>query len=108
MGAVFKDYKAFIREDVPEIYAVPETIDGEAVTCIGERAFYGCKGLKQVILPKTVTAIGDYAARRVPPASQVCISGRGSIGGRLCILQLHGLKRDCSWEKYFRHWLRGI
>ena len=61
MGAVFKDYKAFIREDMPEIYAVPETIDGEAVTCIGKRAFYGCKGLKQVILPKTITTIGDYA-----------------------------------------------
>ena len=54
-------FKAMDPEKISEIYAIPETIEGQPVTVIGERAFYGCKGLKQVILPKTVTEIEDYA-----------------------------------------------
>lgn len=37
---------------------VPDTLGGVPVTQIGNYAFYGCRGLRSVILPHTVTLIG--------------------------------------------------
>ena len=61
MAGIFNDYKAFIAGEVPEIFYVPETIGGEPVTEIGPRAFYGCREISRIILPKTVERIGAYA-----------------------------------------------
>lgn len=44
-----------------DVFFVPEMVDGKVVTGIGERAFYGCKGFKQIFLPETIRRIGDYA-----------------------------------------------
>lgn len=44
-----------------EELTIPETVDGETVTYIGEYAFYGCSSITSVILPETVTRIGEYA-----------------------------------------------
>ena len=35
--------------------------DGDTVTSIGKRAFYGCKSLISIALPETVTSIGERA-----------------------------------------------
>ncbi len=40
---------------------VPETIDGVKVTTIGTSAFYGCSGLKKIVLPSSVTSISTSA-----------------------------------------------
>lgn len=45
----------------PEVFRVPEQVDGAVVTSVAPRAFYGCRGLRQVILPETVTTVGAYA-----------------------------------------------
>jgi uncharacterized repeat protein (TIGR02543 family) len=40
---------------------IPETIDGYAVTAIGNNAFQGCTGLTNIVLPSGITSIGVYA-----------------------------------------------
>lgn len=45
----------------PEMFRVPEMVDGAVVTAVAPRAFDGCRGLRQVILPETVTTVGAYA-----------------------------------------------
>ena len=40
---------------------LPASLDGHAVTAIGEEAFFSCTSLTGVILPDSVTAIGDEA-----------------------------------------------
>ena len=61
MAGVFTDARAFMKDETASVFRVPGHIDGECVTEIGERAFYGCRGLKRVILPETVNRIGSYA-----------------------------------------------
>lgn len=47
------------------VIAVPEKINSEGrdftVTEIGKKAFSGCRGIREVILPRSVEAIGDWA-----------------------------------------------
>lgn len=40
---------------------IPETISGMAVTGIDYYAFYNCTGLSSVIIPDSVTSIGEGA-----------------------------------------------
>lgn len=58
-GVLFsKDRKKLIRcpEGVINSYTVPE-----GVTEIAERAFYGCNGIKTIVLPPSITHIGESA-----------------------------------------------
>ncbi len=41
-------------------YEIPDTIDGYPVSEIGEKAFFG-RTLTSIVIPDTVTAIGEYA-----------------------------------------------
>lgn len=61
MGCVFENCNAFIEGDVPEIFYIPEKLNGEPVEIIKECAFYGCRGIKQVVIPDTVKIIENYA-----------------------------------------------
>ena len=40
---------------------IPATHNGLPVTSIGEDAFYGCNGLTSIVIPDSVTSIGDDA-----------------------------------------------
>ena len=53
-----KDYKKIIRApmNLADPYTIPESIDA-----IGDRAFYGCKNLKKVVIPDGITDIDWYA-----------------------------------------------
>ena len=48
-------------ESVSGALNIPEAIDGVPVTAIGADAFRYCSNLTQVVIPKTVTKIGDDA-----------------------------------------------
>lgn len=54
-GCTFIADKAFYNSDVERV-SLPETIRG-----IGVQAFAGCKCLKNIYLPNTITTIGAYA-----------------------------------------------
>ena len=45
-------------EGEPEIICIPEFIDGKPVSEIRENAFYRCKSLEKVIIPKSVEKSG--------------------------------------------------
>ena len=40
---------------------IPDTIEGNPVTSIGDSAFEGCDRLKSITIPDSVTSIGTYA-----------------------------------------------
>lgn len=42
-----------------EEYGVTEVVIPDTVTSIGDNAFSGCKGLTSVAIPDSVTSIGD-------------------------------------------------
>ena len=48
---------------VPENLVIPDTYNGLPVTAIGNRAFYGDSTIESVVIPNSVTTIGDYAFR---------------------------------------------
>lgn len=43
------------------VLVLPESMDGKAVTAIGDYAFYGCESLTEITLPNSVTSIGEGA-----------------------------------------------
>lgn len=61
MSCAFEDYKTMISGEVPEVFDIPQKLSGEPVTEIGEKAFYGCRGMRRVILPRSVERVGAYA-----------------------------------------------
>ena len=40
---------------------VPETIDGHQVTSIGKNTFASCSGISEIVLPDSITEIGEAA-----------------------------------------------
>lgn len=44
--------------------SIPSSIDGQTVTCIGEYAFNGSSGIKEITIPSSVTTIKPYAFYR--------------------------------------------
>ena len=59
-GQTFVDEEASLRETALRI---PKSINGFAVTKIGDSAFDGCEGLTSIGIPGSVTEIGDHAFR---------------------------------------------
>ena len=61
--------------------SIPDTLDGHAVTAIGDKAFASCRFLMSVTIPDGVTAIGDSAFRWCDSLTSVTIpDGVTSIG----------------------------
>lgn len=53
--------KSYIGFDDLDIVVIPDAINGYPVTSIGKSAFEKCKGIKEVVLPKSVELIGRGA-----------------------------------------------
>ena len=43
------------------LVTIPDQIDGEAITAIGAKAFLGIRQIEKLVLPATITEIGDWA-----------------------------------------------
>lgn len=65
-----------------EVVAVPPKVDGYKVVAVGDKAFQGCRVLKSVEIPSTVTYIGSNAFRECCNLSRVtlCDGRLNSIG----------------------------
>jgi len=62
---------------------IPEEIDGMPVTTIADNAFAGAKGITSVVIPESVTDIGEFAFYNCPDLSSVTIHGkRGGEGAQ--------------------------
>ena len=57
------DYK---KDTIPETLTIPSEIDGKAVTCIKENFLYGNEGVKNVVLPESITSIAKGAFENCP------------------------------------------
>ena len=53
--------------------AIPDTIDGLAVTRVGNQAFYGKTSLTSVTIPNSVTSIGEFVFSSCPSLTNVTI-----------------------------------
>lgn len=53
--------KSYIGFDDLDMVVIPDAINGYPVTSIGKSAFEKCKGIKEVVLPKSVDFIGRRA-----------------------------------------------
>ncbi|MCD8181462.1 MAG: leucine-rich repeat protein [Firmicutes bacterium] len=62
---------------------VPETINGETITGIGSKAFYGNEYLTEVILPDTVTSIGTSAFSGCTALESITMNNVTSFGKRV-------------------------
>ena len=64
----------------------------EGVKAIGERAFYGCKGLESVIIPEGVTEIGGFAFRGCTGLRKVAVPESVKTIGRYAFADCKSLK----------------
>ena len=72
-------------KDMTVLYACPAAHDGpvvipDTVTTIGERAFDGCRQLKEIVIPDSVTSIGRRAFMDCKVLAKVVIPAGCSIG----------------------------
>ena len=61
-------------------YSVKEVIIPSSVTSIGNYAFDDCKGLTSITIPNSVRSIGDYAFDDCPDLTEVTISDNVTLG----------------------------
>lgn len=65
------------------ILNIPEIIEGKyRVTEIAKNAFYGCMGIYELNVPKTVRCIGESAFAWCRNLEKVCINGAATVSGR--------------------------
>lgn len=63
-GTIYQGYFNKVAMDVPYYYYIPDSITNVTLTDtqkIPYHAFYNCKNLETITIPKTVTGIGEYA-----------------------------------------------
>lgn len=61
----YKNYSEYIEitdcDESATSVVIPAEIDGVPVTIIGDSAFKNCKSLTEIVIPDSVTDIGEYA-----------------------------------------------
>ena len=60
--------------------SVPEYVNGQRITAVGEEAFRGCQFIEKVRLPETVTALGASAFADCTNLRQLTAEGVTSLG----------------------------
>lgn len=72
--------------------AIPGQIDGAEVTCIAKKAFLSRKSIRKVILPRTVTEIGDWAFAYCDSLESVVLPEKGVRFGKAVFLECGRLR----------------
>lgn len=68
-------------EDATGKIVIPDTIEGYPVTKIGEGAFWDCTGIKEIVVPNSITVIPDAAFRECETLERITLpDGITSIG----------------------------
>lgn len=72
---------------------LPEEIDGLRLTVVGAGALRGMTGLRQIVLPKGLRRIGDYAFYQNEQLAEVCIPMGTRRIGRYAFAGCTGLQQ---------------
>ena len=68
-------------EDAKGKIVIPDTIEGYPVTKIGEGAFWDCTGIKEIVVPDSITVIPNAAFRECETLEKITLpEGLTSIG----------------------------
>lgn len=68
-------------EDATGKIVIPDTIEGYPVTKIGEGAFWDCTGIKEIVVPNSITVIPNAAFRECETLEKITLpDGITSIG----------------------------
>lgn len=70
---------------------IPETIENYPVTCIAKKAFLSNKLIREIMLPSTITEIGDYAFARCSKLNKVGIPYKSIQMGQGILMECDAL-----------------
>ena len=86
--------KNAIKVDKQGKIVIPETINGEKIISIGDRAFYGCTGLTSVTIPDSMESIGWLAFSGCTSLTSVYYAGDVASWCRIS-----GLENIMPWSR---------
>ena len=104
----FKNYKILFQILSPEVFNIPEYINQKPVEEIGPRAFYGCRGLRRIVVPKTVRRISSYAFAECRELESFVFPWRLNTVDDYAFLQLYGAPQNYLWPGGSFHRLRRL
>lgn len=101
MGYLYEKYQG---QD--SFVALPEFVDGEPLTAIGVKAFLSCKSVERMVVPPSVTEVGDWGFAHMKqlkeitlPAKRICFGKKVFLGcDNLKKISLSGIKDGNIYE----------
>lgn len=79
---------------------IPEHIDGKPVTVIGKKAFLGAKSLRELVLPKQLAEIRDWAFAYCSSLQALTLPRKHLIAGQGILKDCTGLQQVIIAEAY--------
>lgn len=86
-GVSIKRYRG-----IAERVSVPEYIEGKPVMAIERKAFLSCKSIREIVLPKTIEEIGDWAFAHAEQLRTITIPNHALTRGKELFLGCVRLK----------------
>ena len=111
---VYSSYKAAYIEYYPEIqideeFEIPDHIrDKYEINSICSEAFWGCKELRKLIIPKSIERIENAAFAGCENLNEVVIYGQWKAVGKEAFLDTQLYKNESNWTDgalYINNWL---
>lgn len=102
---VYKKYKVADIEyypewEITEEFEIPERIwDKYEINSICNEAFFGCKKLRKLIMPKSITIIDEKAFAECENLSEIVANGNWKSVGKEAFLDTQLYKNESNWTE---------